>query len=161
MLGLHRTHLLLAKPKSAPNRFAYCASKAAVIGLTKSIATDYSAQGIRCNAICSAAVNTPSLHQRVSEQAAKSGQGFDSVHAAFVARQAMGRLGTTEEVAALVTYLASDEFSFTTGTAQIIDGGWSNWHPARAWARAMSATYHIVRDRSRHLLNRAVFTGTN
>lgn len=117
---------IVSSVKSTPNRFAYCASKAAVIGLTKSLAADYSAQGIRCNAICPATIDTPSLHQRISEQAAKSGQDFDSVHAAFVARQAMGRLGTAEEVAALVTYLASDKSSFTTGTAQIIDGGWSN-----------------------------------
>jgi 2-keto-3-deoxy-L-fuconate dehydrogenase len=112
--------------KGAPNRLAYCASKAAVIGFTKSIAADYSAHGIRCNAICPATIDTPSLHQRIDNQAIKSGQDRDKVHAAFVARQAMGRLGTAEEVAALVTYLASDESTFTTGTAQIIDGGWSN-----------------------------------
>ena len=117
---------IVSSVKSAPNRFAYCASKAAVIGLTKSIAADYSAQGIRCNAICPATIDTPSLHQRINDQAKKSGQNLDRVRAAFVARQAMGRLGTAEEVAALVTYLASDESAFITGTAQIIDGGWSN-----------------------------------
>jgi 2-keto-3-deoxy-L-fuconate dehydrogenase len=112
--------------KSTTNRFAYCASKAAVIGLTKSIAADYAARGIRCNAICPATIDTPSLHQRINDQAIKSGQDHESVHTSFLARQAMGRFGTPEEVAALVTYLASDESAFTTGTAQIIDGGWSN-----------------------------------
>jgi 2-keto-3-deoxy-L-fuconate dehydrogenase len=112
--------------KSTTNRFAYCASKAAVIGLTKSIAADYAARGIRCNAICPATIDTPSLQQRINDQAIKSGQDHESVHTAFLARQAMGRFGTPEEVAALVTYLASDESAFTTGTAQIIDGGWSN-----------------------------------
>jgi 2-keto-3-deoxy-L-fuconate dehydrogenase len=117
---------IVSSLKSTPNRFAYCASKAAVIGLTKSIAADYAAQGIRCNAICPATIDTPSLHQRINDQAIKSGEDHRNVHTAFVARQAMGRLGTAEEVAALVTYLASDESAFTTGTAQIIDGGWSN-----------------------------------
>jgi 2-keto-3-deoxy-L-fuconate dehydrogenase len=112
--------------KSTTNRFAYCASKAAVIGLTKSIAADYAARGIRCNAICPATIDTPSLHQRINDQAIKSRQDHESVHTSFLARQAMGRFGTPEEVAALVTYLASDESAFTTGTAQIIDGGWSN-----------------------------------
>jgi len=112
--------------KAVPQRFAYGASKAAVIGLTKSIAADFAAQGIRCNAICPATVETPSLHRRIAEQAARSGESAEKVHAAFAARQPIGRLGSVDEVAALVTYLASDESTFTTGTAQIIDAGWSN-----------------------------------
>jgi len=112
--------------KGAPNRFAYGASKAAVIGLTKSIAADFVAQGVRCNAICPGTVESPSLRQRITEQARKSGQTIEQVQAAFVGRQPMGRLGRTEEIAALAVYLASDESAFTTGTAQVIDGGWSN-----------------------------------
>jgi len=112
--------------KGAPNRFAYGASKAAVIGLTKSIAADFVAQGVRCNAICPGTVESPSLRQRIAEQARKSGQSIEQVQAAFVGRQPMGRLGRTEEIAALAVYLASDESAFTTGTAQVIDGGWSN-----------------------------------
>jgi len=112
--------------KGATSRFAYGASKAAVIGLTKSIAADYAAQGIRCNAICPGTIDTPSLQQRIDDQAAKSGSDSRQVRAAFVARQTMGRLGRAEEIAALVTYLASDESGFTTGTTQLIDGGWSN-----------------------------------
>jgi 2-keto-3-deoxy-L-fuconate dehydrogenase len=109
-----------------PGRFAYGASKAAVIGLTKSVATDYAARAIRCNAICPATIETPSLLQRIAQQAARTGEPVEKVHAAFVARQPLGRMGKPEEVAALVTYLASDESSFTTGTAQLIDAGWSN-----------------------------------
>jgi len=112
--------------KGAPNRFAYGASKAAVIGLTKSIAADFVAQGVRCNAICPGTVESPSLRQRITEQARKSGQTIEQVQAAFVGRQPMGRLGRTDEIAALAVYLASDESAFTTGTAQVIDGGWSN-----------------------------------
>lgn len=112
--------------KGAPNRFAYGASKAAVIGLTKSIAADFVAQRVRCNAICPGTVESPSLRQRITEQARKSGQSIEQVQAGFVGRQPMGRLGRTEEIAALAVYLASDESAFTTGTAQVIDGGWSN-----------------------------------
>jgi 2-keto-3-deoxy-L-fuconate dehydrogenase len=112
--------------KGAPNRFAYGATKAAVIGLTKSVAADYVTRGIRCNAICPGTVESPSLRERIAAQAKASGQTPAEVEAAFVARQPMGRLGTTDEIAALALYLASDESSFTTGTAQIIDGGWSN-----------------------------------
>jgi 2-keto-3-deoxy-L-fuconate dehydrogenase len=112
--------------KGVANRFAYGASKAAVIGLTKSIAIDYAARAIRCNAICPATIETPSLLRRIAEQAARTGEPVEKVHAAFVARQPLGRMGRPEEVAALVTYLASDESSFTTGTAQLIDAGWSN-----------------------------------
>lgn len=112
--------------KGAPNRFVYGATKAAVIGLTKSVAADFITQGIRCNAICPGTVESPSLRERIAAQAAANGQTPAQVEAAFVARQPMGRLGTPEEIALLAVYLASDESRFTTGTAQIIDGGWSN-----------------------------------
>ncbi|MCU1726599.1 SDR family oxidoreductase [Pseudomonas sp. 7P_10.2_Bac1] len=109
-----------------PNRFAYTASKAAVIGLTKSVATDYISQGIRCNAICPGTVDSPSLRQRIAEQAREQGRSEAEVYQAFVARQPMGRIGSAEEIAQLVLYLASDASSYTTGTTQIIDGGMSN-----------------------------------
>jgi 2-keto-3-deoxy-L-fuconate dehydrogenase len=112
--------------KGAPNRFIYGTTKAAVIGLTKSVAADFVAQGVRCNAICPGTVESPSLRERIAAQAAASGQSLAQVEAAFVARQPLGRLGRTEEIAALAVYLASDESAFTTGTAQVIDGGWSN-----------------------------------
>jgi len=112
--------------KGVPNRFVYTATKAAVIGMTKSIAADFITKKIRCNAICPGTVESPSLRQRISAQAEASGQTIAQVEAAFVARQPMGRLGTTAEIAALAVYLASDESAFTTGTAQVIDGGWSN-----------------------------------
>jgi len=111
--------------KGAPNRAAYGASKAAVLGLTKSIAADYVAQGIRCNAICPGTVQSPSLDDRIKAQAAAGGITEDEARAGFVRRQPMGRVGTVEEIASLALYLASDESSYTTGTAQIIDGGWS------------------------------------
>lgn len=112
--------------KGAPGRFVYGTTKAAVIGLTKSVAADFVAEGIRCNAICPGTVESPSLRQRIDAQARASGKTIAEVEAAFVARQPMGRLGRTEEIAALAVYLASDESAFTTGTAQVIDGGWSN-----------------------------------
>jgi len=112
--------------KGAPNRFVYGATKAGVIGLTKAIAADFVTRGIRCNAICPGTVESPSLRERVAAQAQASGQTIAQVQAAFVARQPMGRLGRAEEIAALAVYLASDESAFTTGTAQVIDGGWSN-----------------------------------
>jgi len=112
--------------KGAPNRFVYAATKAAVIGMTKAIAADFVTRGIRCNAICPGTVESPSLQQRIAAQAKASGQTEAQVRSAFVARQPMGRLGRTGEIAALAVYLASDESAFTTGTAQIIDGGWSN-----------------------------------
>ena len=111
--------------KGVPNRFVYTATKAAVIGMTKSIAADFITQGVRCNAICPGTVESPSLRQRIAAQAESSGQTLEQVEAAFVARQPMGRLGTTAEIAALAVYLASDESAFTTGTTQVIDGGWS------------------------------------
>ena len=112
--------------KGAPNRFVYGTTKAAVIGLTKAVAADFVARGIRCNAICPGTVESPSLRDRITAQASASGQSLAQVEAAFVARQPIGRLGRVEEIAALAVYLASDESSFTTGTAQVIDGGWSN-----------------------------------
>ena len=112
--------------KGAPNRFVYGTTKAAVIGLTKSVAADFVAKGIRCNAICPGTVESPSLRERIEAQAAASGQTIAQVEAAFIARQPMGRVGRTSEIAALAVYLASDESAFTTGTAQVIDGGWSN-----------------------------------
>ena len=112
--------------KGMPNRFVYGASKAAVIGLTKSVAADFITRGIRCNAICPGTVESPSLRERIAAQAKASGQTVAQVEAAFVGRQPMGRLGTTAEIAALAVYLASDESAFTTGTAQLIDGGLAN-----------------------------------
>ncbi|CAM3359107.1 SDR family oxidoreductase [Halomonas lysinitropha] len=110
--------------KGVPNRFAYGTTKAAVIGLTKSVAADFIDRGIRCNAICPGTVESPSLRARIREQASRQGRNEADVYADFIARQPLGRLGTPEEIAALATYLAADESAYTTGTAQIIDGGW-------------------------------------
>ena len=107
--------------KAVPNRFAYGATKAAVIGLTKSVAMDYVTKGIRCNAICPGTVETPSLLQRLHDTG-----DFEKAYAEFTARQAMGRFGRVEELAALAIYLASDESAFTTGAIHVIDGGWVN-----------------------------------
>lgn len=104
----------------APNRFVYGTTKAAVIGLTKSVAKDFVARGIRCNAICPGTVETPSLHTRM-----KATGNYEAARKAFVERQPMGRLATPEEIAALTVYLASDESAFTTGQAHVIDGGWT------------------------------------
>ena len=112
--------------KGLPNRFAYGASKAAVIGLTKSVAADFVAARIRCNAICPGTVDSPSLRQRIAHQARVAAQDEGEVMAAFVARQPLGRIGAPEEIAALVTYLASDEAAFTTGAVHVIDGGLAN-----------------------------------
>jgi 2-keto-3-deoxy-L-fuconate dehydrogenase len=106
--------------KGAANRFVYGTSKAAVIGLTKSVAIDFIKDGIRCNAICPGTVETPSLALRIAAQG-----GGPEVRQAFIARQPVGRLGTPEEIAALAVYLASDESRFTTGAIHIIDGGWT------------------------------------
>jgi 2-keto-3-deoxy-L-fuconate dehydrogenase len=111
--------------KGVPNRFIYGLTKAAVIGLTKSIAADYVRAGIRCNAICPGTVDSPSLAERIARQAAVEGLTEAQVRQAFVARQPMGRIGKPEEVAALAVYLASDESAFTTGQTHIIDGGWA------------------------------------
>nr|WP_294516407.1 SDR family oxidoreductase [uncultured Rhodopila sp.] len=108
--------------KGVPNRFIYSASKAAVIGMTRSVATDYVSRGIRCNCICPGTVGTPSLDERIAANAALAGS-VDAARAAFVARQPMGRLGTAEEIAALAVYLAGDEAQFMTGQAVVIDGG--------------------------------------
>jgi 2-keto-3-deoxy-L-fuconate dehydrogenase len=112
--------------KGVPNRFAYSLTKAAVIGLTKSVAADFVGHGIRCNAICPGTVQTPSLDQRIRAQAAASGRHEEEVRAEFVARQPMGRLGQADEIAYLATYLASDESTYTTGQVHVIDGGWMN-----------------------------------
>ncbi len=106
--------------KGVPNRFAYGTTKAAVIGLTKAIAADFVTRGIRCNAICPGTVDTPSLHERLRETG-----DYAAAWKAFVARQPMGRLGKSEEIAALALYLASDEAAYTTGQAFAIDGGWT------------------------------------
>jgi len=106
--------------RGIPNRFVYGTSKAAVIGLTKSVAADFIKQGIRCNAICPGTIATPSLDERIAALG-----NVEEARKAFVARQPMGRLGTAEEVAALALYLASDESSFTTGAVHIVDGGFS------------------------------------
>ncbi|WHZ20362.1 MAG: 2-keto-3-deoxy-L-fuconate dehydrogenase [Rhodanobacteraceae bacterium] len=107
--------------KGVPNRFAYGATKAAVIGLTKAIAADCVARGVCCNAICPGTVRSPSLERRV----AALGGDQDAVWKSFIDRQPMGRLGTPEEIAAIAVYLASDESSFTTGAIHVIDGGWA------------------------------------
>lgn len=111
--------------KGAPNRFVYGSTKAAVIGLTKAVAADFIAKGVRCNAVCPGTVESPSLRDRIAAQAQASGQTQEAVEALFISRQPMGRLGRAEEIAALAIYLASDESAFTTGTAQLIDGGWT------------------------------------
>jgi 2-keto-3-deoxy-L-fuconate dehydrogenase len=108
--------------KGVANRFAYSTTKAAVIGLTRSIAADFVARGVRCNAICPGTVKTPSLGERVRAM----GGDEAAVWRSFTDRQPMGRLGLPEEIAALAVYLASDESAFTTGTVHVIDGGWSN-----------------------------------
>ena len=106
---------------AAPNRFVYGATKAGVIGLTKSIAADFIGKGIRANAICPGTVESPSLDQRLRDTG-----DYAAAKAAFIARQPIGRIGKPEEIAALVVYLASDESSYTTGVAHVIDGGWAN-----------------------------------
>lgn len=107
--------------KGAPNRCAYGTTKAAVIGLTKSVAADFVSKGIRCNAVCPGTVQTPSLDERIAAQGDPV-----AARAAFIARQPLGRVGDADEIAALVLYLASDESSYTTGAIHVIDGGWSN-----------------------------------
>jgi 2-keto-3-deoxy-L-fuconate dehydrogenase len=106
--------------KGVPERFVYGATKAAVIGLTKSVATDFVRRGIRCNAICPGTVDSPSLGERIAARG-----NAETVRQEFIARQPMGRFGKPEEIAALAVYLASDESAFTTGQIHVIDGGWT------------------------------------
>jgi 2-keto-3-deoxy-L-fuconate dehydrogenase len=106
---------------AAPNRFVYGATKAGGIGLTKAIAADFITKGIRCNAICPGTVESPSLEQRLRDTG-----DYEAARKAFIARQPIGRIGLPEEIAALVVYLASNESTYTTGVAHIIDGGWAN-----------------------------------
>jgi 2-keto-3-deoxy-L-fuconate dehydrogenase len=108
--------------KGVPNRFIYSATKAAVIGMTRSVAADYVTHGVRCNCLCPGTVLTPSLEERIEANAGAAGS-VDAARAAFVARQPMGRLGSPEEIAALATYLAGDDAQFITGQAVVIDGG--------------------------------------
>ena len=109
--------------RGVPNRYAYGATKAAVIGLTKAVAADFIKQGIRCNAICPGTIESPSLDERIAALSKETGRSFDAVQQDFVARQPMGRLGTPAEVAALALFLASDEASYITGQAHLVDGG--------------------------------------
>jgi 2-keto-3-deoxy-L-fuconate dehydrogenase len=111
--------------RGIPNRYVYGASKAAVIGLTKSVAADYIRRGIRCNAICPGTIESPSLDGRIAEQAKEQGKSLAEIRQAFVDRQPMGRLGTAEEIAWLAVYLASDEASYTTGQIHLADGGFA------------------------------------
>ena len=108
--------------KGVPSRFVYSATKAAVIGMTKSVAADYVTRGIRANCLCPGTVQTPSLDERIAANAGAAGS-VDAARSAFVARQPMGRLGSPEEIAALAVYLASDAAQFITGQAVVIDGG--------------------------------------
>jgi 2-keto-3-deoxy-L-fuconate dehydrogenase len=111
--------------RGIPNRYVYGATKAAVIGLTKAVAADYIRRGVRANAICPGTVQSPSLDDRIAAQAKTLGKSEAEVRQMFVDRQAMGRLGTAEEVAHLAVYLASDESAFTTGTTMLVDGGFA------------------------------------
>lgn len=111
--------------KGAPNRVVYSASKAAVIGLTRALAADYVNRGVRFNAICPGTIDSPSLGDRISAVSKQTGSTVEQARNMFVSRQPIGRLGHAEEIAYLVVYLASDESAFTTGTSQIIDGGWT------------------------------------
>jgi len=117
---LRQSVSVVSSVKGAPNRFVYGATKAAVIGLTKSIAADFVQQGIRCNAICPGTVDSPPWRGRVAQAVDPEQAERD-----FIARQPIGRVGTAAEIAALAVYLASDESAFTTGAIQIVDGGWA------------------------------------
>ena len=107
--------------RGVPDRFAYAATKAAIIGMTKALAADHAAQGIRANAICPGTIETPALEDRM-----QASGDYAATRAAFVARQPLGRFGQVDEIASLALYLASDAARFTTGQCHIIDGGWSN-----------------------------------
>jgi 2-keto-3-deoxy-L-fuconate dehydrogenase len=106
--------------KGVPNRFAYGATKAAVIGMTKALAADYTSKGVRVNAVCPGTVDSPSLKERLTATG-----DYDKAKSAFIARQPMGRMADAEEIGMLVVYLASDESAFITGQTFVIDGGWS------------------------------------
>jgi 2-keto-3-deoxy-L-fuconate dehydrogenase len=109
--------------RGVPNRYAYGATKAAVIGLTKAVAADFIKQGIRCNAVCPGTIESPSLEERIAALAKETGKSSDVIRQSFVDRQPMGRLGTAQEVAALTLFLVSDEASYITGQAHLVDGG--------------------------------------
>jgi 2-keto-3-deoxy-L-fuconate dehydrogenase len=109
--------------RGVPARYAYGATKAAVIGLTKAVAADFIRQGIRCNAICPGTIESPSLEERIDALSKQTGKSPDDVRHGFVERQPMGRLGTASEVALLALFLASDEASYITGQPHLVDGG--------------------------------------
>ncbi len=109
--------------RGVPNRYAYGATKAAVIGLTKAVAADFIKQGIRCNAVCPGTIESPSLEERIAALAKETGKSSAVIQQGFVDRQPMGRLGTAQEVAALALFLVSDEASYITGQAHLVDGG--------------------------------------
>ena len=109
--------------RGVPNRYAYGATKAAVIGLTKAIAADFIKQGIRCNAICPGTIESPSLEERIATLSKQTGRSIQDVRQSFIDRQPMGRLGTAQEVAGLAVFLASDEASYITGQPHLVDGG--------------------------------------
>ena len=109
--------------RGVPNRYAYGATKAAVIGLTKAIAADFIKQGIRCNAICPGTIESPSLEERIATLSKQTGRSIQDVRQSFIDRQPMGRLGTAQEVAGLAVFLASDEASYITGQPYLVDGG--------------------------------------
>ena len=109
--------------RGVPNRYVYGATKAAIIGLTKAVAADYIRKGIRVNAICPGTIQSPSLNERIEANAKKTGKSLKAVRADFIERQPIGRLGTAQEVANLALFLASDESSYITGQAHLVDGG--------------------------------------
>jgi 2-keto-3-deoxy-L-fuconate dehydrogenase len=109
--------------RGVPNRYAYGATKAAIIGLTKAVAADFIRQGIRANAICPGTIQSPSLDQRIATLAKETDRSLADVRQGFIDRQPMGRLGTPAEVAALAVFLASDESSYITGQPHLVDGG--------------------------------------
>ena len=109
--------------RGVPNRYAYGATKAAVIGLTKAVAADFIRRGIRCNAICPGTIQSPSFDERVASNAKTTEKSVEAAREAFIARQPIGRLGTVQEVAALAVFLASDEASYITGQPHLVDGG--------------------------------------